>query len=63
MFTVAEFQLNSASLGEGELGRSQKNLGLFLEGKRGNSGTEVGTGKDQYCRHFALLGFVFVSVR
>lgn len=56
-FTIAEFRLNPGVSGEGEPGGGQKDLGLFLEGKRGDSVTEVGTGKDQHCRHFGSCTF------
>lgn len=42
--TVAEFLLNPGFSREGLLGGGQKDLGLFLEGKRGDCDW---TGKDQ----------------
>lgn len=63
VFTAADIQLNAGFPGEGNLGESQEALGLFLEGIRAVSMTEVRTGKDLSCRCFGSYTLkLFVSV-
>lgn len=59
MFTAAEIQLSPGFPGEGDLGEGQEALGLFLEGIRGGSMTEVRTGKDRHCRSFGSCSQAF----